>query len=143
MAVVLDVAAAALLSGSSLPDTLRMLGKSLGGSKVGAGGYSADKLHETANMLVMGATWDEAWRDVEGFELLARTLQPAWVDGVAPVPLLERAARTLQLTRVRRAKESAGRLGAALVMPLGLCFLPAFIIVGVVPIVAGLATSLW
>lgn len=83
MAVVLDVAAAALLSGSSLPDTLRMLGKSLGGSKVGAGGYSADKLHETANMLVMGATWDEAWRDVEGFELLARTLQPAWVDGVA------------------------------------------------------------
>ncbi|QRV02086.1 type II secretion system F family protein [Arcanobacterium phocisimile] len=143
MAVVLDVAAATLMSGSSLPDTLRVLSMSMAGMRVGAGAYSADQLTGVANMLVMGASWEEAWCEVEGFDLLARTLQPAWVDGVAPVALLERAARTLRLTQARRAKESAGRLGAALVMPLGLCFLPAFVIVGVVPVVASFATSLW
>ncbi|QJC22531.1 type II secretion system F family protein [Arcanobacterium buesumense] len=142
-AVVLDIAAAALLSGNSVPDMLRSLSKALADIRVGMASSSGEKLCEVANMLVMGASWDEAWDGVEGFDIFARILQPAWVDGVAPVPLLERGAQTLRLTQARRAKEAAERLGAALVLPLGLCFLPAFVILGVVPVVAGAASSLW
>ncbi|SDU78768.1 Type II secretion system (T2SS), protein F [Arcanobacterium phocae] len=143
MAVVLDVAAATLLSGNSVPDVLHSLGSALSGIEVGVKSSQGEKLHEVANMLVMGTSWEEAWEGVEGFDLFAQTLQPAWVDGVAPLPLLERGARTLRLTQARRAKEAAARLGEALVLPLGLCFLPAFVILGVVPVVAGAAVSLW
>lgn len=143
MAVVLDVAAAALMSGASLPVVLRHLSGALDGLTVGVSSSPSAKLSEVANMLVMGASWDEAWGGVDGYDLLARALKPAWVDGVAPVPLLQRAAQTHRLTQVRRAKEAAARLGAALVMPLGLCFLPAFVILGVVPVVAGAASSIW
>ncbi|WP_216382557.1 type II secretion system F family protein [Arcanobacterium phocae] len=143
MAVVLDAAAATLLSGNSVPDVLRSLGSALSGIEVGLRSSPGEKLYEVANMLVMGASWKEAWEGVEGFDILAQTLQPAWVDGVAPLPLLERGARTLRLTQARRAKEAAARLGATLVLPLGLCFLPAFVILGVVPVVAGAAATLW
>ncbi|XCB28996.1 hypothetical protein RQN30_06815 [Arcanobacterium hippocoleae] len=68
--------------------------------------------------------------------ILSEILAPAWQDGAAPVPLLERACATLRLTQQSRANAAAARLGARLVAPLALCFLPAFMLIGVVPIVA-------
>jgi len=40
------------------------------------------------------------------------------------------------------AREAAGRLGVRLVLPLGLCFLPAFILIGLVPVILSLAAGL-
>ena len=48
--------------------------------------------------------------------------------------LLE-AAATLRDTESRRLEEAGGRAAVLLVLPLGLCFLPAFIATAVVPIV--------
>lgn len=68
-------------------------------------------------------------------ELVSRALEPAWNDGVDPVPLLERAAASWQAKRDRRAREAAARLGVRLVLPLGTCYLPAFVLVGVMPVI--------
>lgn len=131
-AVVLDLAAAALGSGLSIPGTLKALDVATGGSA----------RTQTANLLLMGATWDEAW-DGAGHERLREALRAAWTDGAAPVPLIERSAQTLRLQRQRNAKEAAAKLGARLVLPLGLCFLPAFILIGIVPVVASVAGRLF
>lgn len=92
-------------------------------------------LDQVAASLLMGATWDEAWEGAAKEHLiLYDVLAPAWEDGAAPVPLLERTGETLRLTHQSRANAAAGRLGARLVAPLALCFLPAFMLIGVVPI---------
>lgn len=131
-AVVLDLAAAALNSGLSIPGTLAALDIATGGQE----------RTTVARLLLMGAGWDEAWEGATGTRL-CDCLRAAWTDGAAPVPLIERSAHTLRLQRQRNAKEAAERLGARLVLPLGLCFLPAFILIGVVPVVAGAAERLF
>lgn len=132
-AVVLDLAAAVLRAGASIPAMLTSVSMALG---------ETGKLDVVGKMLVYGASWDDAWRDVSRYAMLREALRPAWTDGAAPVPLLERSARTFRLSRQRRAKEAAARLGAKLVVPLGLCFLPAFILLGVVPVVFSAAMTL-
>ena len=102
------------------------------------------KLCEVANMLMMGASWDEAWENVShSLKRLEEALAPAWINGVAPVALLERAAQALRISRARRAKEAAARLGSALVVPLTMCFLPAFILIGVVPVIVAAAGKIF
>lgn len=114
------------------------------GRASGRVGRSPGFLTQVANLLLMGATWEEAWEDCPArFTRLRDSLGAAWVDGAAPVPLLERAAKTMRLQRQRNAKEAAAKLGARLVLPLGLCFLPAFVLIGVVPVVAGAAGLLF
>lgn len=130
-AVVLDLAAAALSSGLSIPGTLKALDVAIGGAA----------RTQTANLLLMGATWEEAWEELPR-DRLREALRAAWTDGAAPVPLIQRSAQSLRLQRQRNAKEAAARLGARLVLPLGLCFLPAFILLGIVPVVAGAAGRL-
>jgi hypothetical protein len=49
--------------------------------------------------------------------------------------VLERVAEDARDTARRAAEARARSLGARAAAPLGLCFLPAFVLVGVVPIV--------
>jgi pilus assembly protein TadC len=41
-----------------------------------------------------------------------------------------------------RTRTAAGALGVQLVLPLGLCFLPAFVLLGLVPMILSLAGNL-
>ena len=98
----------------------------------------------TAN-LRLGTSWDTAWAGVakvqrltdlhEALNLAARTGAPASA-------LLTTEAAQLRRERKRRAEERAATLGVRLVLPLGLCFLPAFLCLGVVPVVLALAGGL-
>lgn len=142
-AVVLDLAAASLASGASIPAVLHSLGMALHGTRVHGGSSDPELLIEVSRLLLMGERWQQAWQGVKGFASLNAALRPAWEDGAAPLPLLKRGAESIRLTRQRTAKEAAERLGASLVLPLGLCFLPAFIFLGVVPIVVATARTLF
>lgn len=135
--VMVDLLAAALAMGVSIPLSLRALADSLEPDR-----RCAD-LRRVARALLLGAPWQEAWDGVETCALVRTSLRPAWEDGAGPVPLLERAASTTRRRRVSRAKEAAARMGARLVLPLGLCFLPAFVILGVVPVVIDTGLSLF
>ncbi len=72
---------------------------------------------------------------------MADALRPAWETGAAPVRLLRSAAREEQRVQVAAATQAAGRLGVRLMLPLALCHLPAFVLVGLVPVLASLARS--
>jgi pilus assembly protein TadC len=61
---------------------------------------------------------------------------------VAPAGSLRAVAATLREERRSRAAEAAGRLGVRLVLPLGLCHLPAFVLVGLVPILVSMTSRL-
>ncbi|HZK04632.1 MAG TPA: type II secretion system F family protein [Actinomycetaceae bacterium] len=126
--VVLALVRAAIRSGVAIPRALQAAGDAL----------ESPGLRRAGTLLLLGAPWDEAWGGTapgSAEEIVARALEPAWTDGADPIPLLERAAASWQSRRDRRAREAAARLGVRLVLPLGTCYLPAFVLVGVIPIV--------
>lgn len=137
VSVVLDLAAASLRSGAAIPRTLETLAQALQlDSRVEFSSGNTVHFPEIARHLLLGSSWEEAWADCSPrFMRLSSALAPAWNDGAAPVPLLVRSAQNLRLTRQHRAKEAAAKLSAKLVLPLATCFLPAFLLVGVLPVI--------
>lgn len=137
-AMAADLLQTALCAGSSIPGAMMALGDCLGEEREPTG------LATAARLLMMGEQWDEAWRDVPArFDMVKDALQPAWEDGAAPIPLLQRGAELMRQSRERRAREAAARLGSQLVMPLGLCFLPAFVLIGILPVIAAAGISIF
>ena len=55
--------------------------------------------------------------------------------------LLRAAAAERRLDATTAARSAASRLGSTLMLPLGVCVLPAFLVVGVVPLVVALLSS--
>ncbi|MDK6906875.1 type II secretion system F family protein [Actinotignum timonense] len=133
-----DLARVALSSGASLPAALEAVSFAV------AEEHAHLDIGTTAQLLLLGAPWAEAWEGIHPrAHLLREALQPAWENGVAPLTLLGTAARSYRRRRSREARQAAAELGNSLVVPLGVCFLPAFILVGIVPAVAGAATGLF
>lgn len=62
--------------------------------------------------------------------------------GVGPAPLIESVAKELRDSSRRRQQEAAAALGVRLVLPLGVCILPAFLLLSVVPVVISLLSDL-
>lgn len=70
---------------------------------------------------------------------LARWMARAATTGVPPVAAVSRLAGEYRAAGARSAGARARRAAVLATAPLGLCFLPAFLAVGVVPVVIGLA----
>lgn len=95
--------------------------------------------------LLAGQPWPDAWSCVSAQSQLrefGEELAFAHATGAPTVELLELTA--VQARRRRRAavEEQAARLSVQMVLPLGLCFLPGFILLGVIPVVLGLVQEL-
>ena len=136
-AVLLDITRAAVVAGASVPGALAALAEALPPAQ-------GEPLGRVVTALRLGASWSEAWQgSPQGYRELQRALEPAWTDGVSPVPLLHQAADTVRVRRTARAREAAARLGVRLVLPLGLCLLPAFVLLGLVPVLLSTGTRLF
>ena len=137
-ALVLDLAAAALSAGASVPGVLTALGEAL--EEEGAG--------VVGRALLLGAPWEEAWQAPDDDQWRARRsrlescLRPGWEDGASPAALLAATAASLRAGRHARDEEAAERLAVRLVLPLGACHLPAFVILGIAPVVASVGMSM-
>lgn len=84
-----------------------------------------------------------AWEDVDvRWRPLAEPLLLSARTGAPAAALLRSAAQQARTDRRRAAEEAAAKLGALLVLPLGLCTLPSFLLLGVVPVVLTLAGDL-
>ncbi|MDU0968115.1 MAG: type II secretion protein F [Actinomycetaceae bacterium] len=129
LAVVIDLVSAGLGAGASIPSVLEAL----------AVACDEDDLGVVGRALRLSAPWEVAWEGVSPrFAPLSKALEPAWRDGVGPLPLLESAASRIRRTRHQAAKEAAEKLAVRLVVPLGVCQLPAFVLLGLVPVLVGL-----
>ncbi|MET1021150.1 MAG: type II secretion system F family protein [Arthrobacter sp.] len=88
--------------------------------------------------LAVGADWDTAWRSsgarAAGILALRDALGFAAVTGAPSSAILYAQAARLRRERFRTAEREAAALGVKLVVPLGLCSLPAFVCLGVVPV---------
>jgi hypothetical protein len=86
----------------------------------------------------LGADWDTAWRssEVRSPELLALrdALGFAALTGAPSSAILYAQAARMRRAQFRTAEKRAAALGVKLVLPLGLCSLPAFVCLGIVPV---------
>lgn len=134
--LLLELVDAAVASGASLPRALRAVGAAAGG----AAGRAVDA---AGAALVLGASWAAAWADAPPEVHDVRDcLEQAWANGAAPGPAARARAAAVRRDRRRRARTAGASLGVHLVLPLGLCFLPAFALLGLVPLVMGLGAGL-
>ena len=135
-ALLLDVVDAALGAGAPIPRALQAVGALLGGA-------SGAALVRAGGALVLGAPWSAAWAGAPPMlDDLADGLEQAWSSGAAPGPALRARAAQVRSERRGRTRAAAATLGVHLVLPLGLCFLPAFVLLGLVPLVLSLASGL-
>ncbi|MCI2266126.1 type II secretion system F family protein [Sediminivirga luteola] len=73
---------------------------------------------------------------------LARTLEFSASSGAPVAPLLHGMASDIRARTKREAQRRAAKLGVQLVLPLGLCILPAFVLLGIVPVVLSLLSEI-
>jgi hypothetical protein len=92
----------------------------------------------------LGADPGEVWRLLSGDDVLAplgRALARAHDSGASVVLAIDRLAGDLARDHRGVAEDRARAVGVKAAIPLGLCLLPSFLLVGIVPVVAGLLTG--
>jgi Flp pilus assembly protein TadB len=108
-------------------------------------GPAADVLGALPPRIDLGVTPAEVWGSLAAVPALAplgRTLARSARTGEPVAEALERLGHELAARSRAEVEEEARRVGVKAAVPLGLCLLPAFLLVGVVPVVAGLVGAL-
>ncbi|WP_077796158.1 type II secretion system F family protein [Streptomyces sp. JHA26] len=130
-----DLLAACVAAGAGPVIAARAVGDALGGP-VG------DALVRGAAEVRLGGEPVGAWRGLAALPdaaPLARLLERADVSGLPAAGPVARLAAQARADRARATTVRARRAAVMVTAPVGLCFLPAFVAVGVLPVVIGLA----
>ncbi|UFR03161.1 type II secretion system F family protein [Streptomyces sp. Go40/10] len=133
-----DLLAACTTAGAGPVIAAQAVGEALGGP-VG------QALARGAAEVRLGGEPADAWRNLAalpGAGLLARLLERADESGLPAAGPVTRLASDARAEWARTATVRARRAAVLISAPVGLCFLPAFIAVGVLPVVIGLAGGL-
>ncbi|MFH9476977.1 type II secretion system F family protein [Streptomyces anulatus] len=136
--LVADLLAACIAVGAGPREAAEEVGESIGGP-VG------DRLARTAAEIRLGGEPAEAWGrfgEIPGAGPLARCLHRAGSTGAPAAESVARLADSMRAARAAAAVTRAQRAGVLITAPVGLCFLPAFLAVGVAPVIIGLAGEL-
>ncbi|MFY1697344.1 type II secretion system F family protein [Solwaraspora sp. WMMA2101] len=126
-----DLLAAALRAGAPVDQAVVAVADAVAGP-LGA------RLGRVARALRLGAEPVEAWRQLDavpGGDRLAAAAVRSAASGAALAGAAIRLADDLRAGRSAAAEAAARRAGVLIVLPLGLCFLPAFILAGLVPVI--------
>ncbi|MGW0335612.1 type II secretion system F family protein [Streptomyces sp. NPDC003011] len=130
-----DLLAACIAAGAGPVVAAQAVGEALGGPVGEALAHGAAEVR-------LGGEPGEAWRRLAatpGAGALARLLERADVSGLPAAAPAARLAADARADWARTATARARRAAVMVTAPVGLCFLPAFITVGVLPVVIGLA----
>ncbi|WP_245690813.1 type II secretion system F family protein [Sinosporangium album] len=123
----------------------RPLGSAVDSTASAVGGPLAERLTSVSRRLSLGADAADAWRELgsePALAELARGMVRAADSGAPTARILTRLADDTRRTAHAAALAAARRVGVYAVAPLGLCFLPSFVLLGIVPVVAGLASQI-
>ena len=128
-----DLIAAALLAGAPIDRALLMVASAVGGP-------FGERLRRVGRTIALGTAPRDAWAvfaDLPEAGPLVRAAVRASESGAALAAAFTRCAAVIRATRDAEADAAAHRAGVLVVLPLGCCFLPAFVLVGIVPTVLG------
>lgn len=106
---------------------------------------TAGKWESVAALLQVGVDPGRAWQamnDTEGLSELADLSRISQRSGAAVAEGCERIAETLRSEASDASQAAAERAGVFIALPLAVCFLPGFIILGLAPVVIGLGTQI-
>jgi pilus assembly protein TadC len=135
--VACDLLAVCLSAGTPVGAALAAVGDSVPGPL-------GQRLVEVGAFYRLGAAPRRAWAGVPPpLDALARTVVRAGESGSAVVPALQRLAADLRSSDRSDTEAAVRRAGVWVLAPLGLCFLPAFLCLGVVPLVLGIAADVF
>lgn len=126
-----DLIGAGLSAGGSVHTVGRAVADAIGGPL-------ADELRAVTAAVELGADPVDAWLTLAPqpeLAPLARTMARALESGAPLSPALARLADDRRRAARAAASAAARRAGVHATAPLGLCFLPAFVLIGVVPLV--------
>jgi Flp pilus assembly protein TadB len=130
--------AAALSAGEAPAEAARIVAAAL----PGPGGR---RLAEAATRLRLGidpvSVWDGLASEPD-LAPLARALARGQASGGSVVVSIERLGDELSRAARAAAEDRARRVGVKAAVPLGVCLLPAFLLIGIAPVVGGLLASL-
>lgn len=132
-----DLLAVCLAGGTPVAGALAAVGGAVGGPL-------GEALTVVASRLRLGSADRAAWVDVpEGAAVLARVVVRAGESGSAIGPALQRLAADARVAERAATSVAVQRAGVWVLAPLGLCFLPAFLCLGVAPLVLGIAADVF
>ncbi|WP_250212640.1 type II secretion system F family protein [Acrocarpospora catenulata] len=132
-----DLVVACLRAGQPLSGAVDTASRAVGGP-LGA------RLSWIAAQMRLGADPASAWlllADEKPLATFARTMSRAMESGAPVADVLTRLAEDARHAHRATSSATARKAGVHAVAPLGLCFLPAFVFLGIIPVVAGLATQ--
>lgn len=130
--------AGALESGCDLVEALRVVCAALPGP-------AAELLAGVPSRLSLGIPPEVAWRPVlddPSLGAVGRAMVRAQRSGSSVTQEVSRLADDLERLARLDVEDRARAVGVKAAVPLGLCLLPSFLLIGVVPLVAGLLRSL-
>ncbi len=134
----LDLLAACLEAGLPLSAGVAIVGEATPGP-------TGEALGRVAARFRLGHLGAQAWEAADGhpgWAEVGREMARAERSGISLAPTLRDLAEDARREAADRALAGARRVGVRSVVPLMVCFLPAFVLVGVVPIIAGLLAGL-
>lgn len=135
--LLLDLLGTTLESGLTIQNGLHVVA-AVSGSGI------REALLRVAAALEIGISWHDAWEGNTGNSELAQlhaALSFGALTGAGAAPLLYAEAAHLRKAGGRQAEKRAAALGVKLVLPLGLCSLPAFVALGIVPVVIAMVPA--
>ena len=133
-----DLLAAALRGGATPGDGVRMACGALPGP-------AADRLSSVTGRLDLGVDPERVWTslaDDPDLAPLGRALARSHRTGAAVVATIEQLADELARSARAHVEERARAVGVKAALPLGLCLLPSFLLLGIVPLVVGMLSEL-
>ncbi len=140
---------------SDLPHLVDLFAAALrGGATPGAGvrmacgalpGPAADRLFGVTERLELGVDPERVWAslaDDPDLAPLGRALARSHRTGAGVVSTVEQLADELGGSARAHVEERARAVGVRAALPLGLCLLPSFLLLGIVPLVVGMLSGL-
>jgi Flp pilus assembly protein TadB len=137
LAVACDLTAAALRAGSPVPSAVQHVGEVLEGPL-------AASLTQIGRELSAGVAPKQAWQRLVRLDAARRLVNAALrtsESGAAMSGALTRCADDLRADAEHERQAQVQRASVLLMLPLGLCFLPAFLLAGLVPVILAVVSE--
>jgi pilus assembly protein TadC len=139
---VLDLLAAALAAGAPPESAIAAVAGAVGECGTPPMRQAVEPVRLVGRLLRLGSDPVTAWSgldSVPGMQQVSAAGRRCAHSGARLASALTDAAAEIRLQDRGRAVARAGRTGVWALLPLGCCFLPAFVCLGVLPVVLGVA----